>query len=62
MSPKLDKKYNQLMKLPVVDRLSLVKMVLMGTADFNYQDVDASETLWNAKDLIIDFEQNVSIK
>ena len=61
MSPKLDKKYNQLMKLPVADRLSLVKMVLMGTADFDYQDVDAGDTLWNAKDLIIDFEQNVSI-
>ena len=49
------------MKLPVADRLALVKMVLMGTADFDYQDVDAGDTLWNAKDLIIDFERNVSI-
>jgi hypothetical protein len=60
MSPKLYKKYNQLMELPVADRLVLVKMVLMGTADFDYQDVAAGETLWNAKDLIIDFEQSVA--
>jgi hypothetical protein len=61
MSPKLDKKYNQLMKLPVVDRLALVKMVLMGTADFDFKGSDAGDILWNAKDLVIDFEQNVEI-
>lgn len=61
MSPKLDKKYNQLMKLPVVDRLALVKMVLMGTADFDFEGSDAGDILWNAKDLVIDFEQNVEI-
>lgn len=61
MSPKLDKKYNQLMKLPVADRLALVKMVLMGTADFDFDGSNAGDILWNAKDLVIDFERNVEI-
>ena len=61
MSPKLDKKYNQLMKLPVADRLGLVKMVLMGTADFDFEGSDAGDILWDAKDLVIDFEKEVSL-
>lgn len=61
MSPKLDKKYNQLMKLPVADRLGLVKMVLMGTADFDFEGSDSGDILWNAKDLVIDFETTVNL-
>lgn len=61
MNTKQEKILSRIEKLSPAEKLDIAKMILMSVADFDYEGISTADTLWNAKDLIIDFEQNVGL-